>query len=557
DYILDVSNTFSDTFGVYVSTDGGNFNGHEVQLPIDQWVNNSYTIDDQYLSSTTYIGFNFRTQTDGVDQLGALLDNFVLQTEPLDDIFLPMVIYDETPTPAPVLNYQEPFDESGRGWETIRRRNTEGNIDNALTLVSRTDSYLQTEIKSSNDYLILSPLVKGRTAPFEIEVKAEIANEVDKSGFGIIFGADYNGDPNSCPNATFTGCFTDYYAVQVRYRTGDKTELEVQRISEHDSGNYPLNPTSLGKDIFESGVVDGDSENVWNIQVNGDGTIIIKANGTTRMTLPGPRTIVNPYFGFSVFREDGSQSGRVNLYHYCVGEQNNACDGKITTGGNTGSTAYNYEFTNTADLEEWKDDDNGQGHNRTLGKATDNSVVLNTGKLEVKVNKENQFVVYSPLKQITSSSYSIETNVDLSQASNGDEYGIIWAANWDTNNPCPHPSNAFLSCMNTMYVARIKYVNSTTARVSLNKVSGQRDVNGNLAYEEMAAKDVNIDVDGSQTWRVDYNTSSGDINLRVDGNSVLTANNKERTGKYFGLLVSTTEGNDLAIARFDYFRVTE
>lgn len=558
DYILDVSNTFSDTFGVYVSTDGGNFNGHEVQLPIDQWVNNSYTIDDQYLSSTTYIGFNFRTGTDGADQLGALLDNFVLQIEPLDDVFLPMVIYDETPTPAPILNYQEPFDESGRGWETIRRRNTEGNIDNTLTIVSRTDSYLQTEVKSSNDYLIVSPLVKGRTAPFEIEVKAEIANEVDNSGFGIIFGADYNGDPNSCPNASFTGCFNDYYAVQVRYRTGDKTELEVQRISAHDAGNYPLNPTSLGKDVFESGQVDGDSENVWNIQVNADGTIIVKANGTTRMTLLGPRTIVNPYFGFSVFREEGSQGARVNLYHYCVGEQGDACDGKINGGGGTGATAYNYDFNDTADLEEWKDDNNGQGHNRTFGKATDNSIGLNNGKLEVTVSEENQFVIYSPLKQINSTSYSIETNVDLSQASDGDEYGIIWAANWDTSKPCPNPDDKFLSCMNTLYIARIKYVNSGTARVSINKINGQRDANGNLGFEQLAATDVGIDVDGSQTWRVNYNTSSGDINLLANGSSVLTANNKDYAAqKYFGLMTLTTSGNDLAIARFDYYRVTE
>lgn len=578
DYLLDVNNTLSDTFSVLISHDGLAFFGAKTNLPTPNWTSSSMAVDSEYIGDdSVWFAFHFQTSTQGDDNLGALVDNFILSTEPIvsTDTYLPIIRRDNTPTPAPPSSYRDTFDNGTTGWNIIRRRNTDGTPDNNVFYQS---GYLQLETDSSNDYFIVSPLVKNKAAPYEIRLDAAILpdndSEKDESGFSIIFGGDYNEDPNSCPNSTFNGCFNDYYAVQVRYRDGDRTQVRVVRIAQHDSNNQPINIQDLtGWRLFESSEVDGDGQNVWNVVVNSDGRITVYVNSDSIFDLAGPRTITNQYFGLGIFAEEGDVDAGVQFYDYCVGEVGNACD---TGGGqpvatstpNPSGTEFSYEFNSIPEINEWRDS-SGQGHNRTLGAETDNLFELNIDQstspftfqsVLLELRKRDQFVIYSPLDPIDDAvdEYAIESAMFLKNTTSFDEFGIVFAANWDTTKPCPNSADDFNSCMSAFYVMRVRWLSPSNSIVQLGKVGNSRNPSGNFNIEVLAETNVTFNTEGVRRYRVEYDRNTGDMAAYANDSLLLTAQDSQFADQdYFGLLGATTPGNNLASTIIDYYRVTE
>ncbi len=183
--------------------------------------------------------------------------------------FLPYV---SSPAAPPVDAYETDFTDSIEPWKAVRWQ-TGASFD----VDHNGAGYLDLEVNTKEHYAIVSPLIAGPTAPYNILFRAKLHDRKDKAQFGAIFGADWNGAP--CPGDNSDGCFNQYYEVRVRYRdvNGEQyLEYRILRIDGHDENNI-----EQIKDLVEWTRVEGanaDDWNKWEVRYGSRGTIRVRAN---------------------------------------------------------------------------------------------------------------------------------------------------------------------------------------------------------------------------------------------------------------------------------------
>jgi hypothetical protein len=309
-----------DKFGVGVSVNGGKFIGPVQDGGTGEWLEREVELGSYAGQSSVSIGFNFKSDNvpNSGQKLGLLLDNVKLYAEfprktHLRKTHLPFVADAIPPMPDdpcfPIQNqppgdYFNEFSEPDSILCWKERRWTKDSVF-SITHDSEEDNerkgILNMAISPDQKYVIVSPLVRAKPAPYNIEIDAKVRSERrDNDQYGIIFGANRAG--GDCPADDFSSCFTNYYELRVRYRENDTRnwmQFKLKRIDDHDSNNQSLGPDLIDwTDVDE--FVSEDSWVEWDVNVQSDGEITIKANDKTVGSADDTTYIDNPYFGLEV-----------------------------------------------------------------------------------------------------------------------------------------------------------------------------------------------------------------------------------------------------------------
>jgi hypothetical protein len=299
----------NDKFGVGVSVNGGPYIGQDQDGGTGEWF-------EREVELGSYAGQS-RVSIDNVpnsgQKLGLLLDNVKLYAEFPRKTHLPFVADAIPPMPDdpcfPIQNqppgdYFNEFSEPDSILCWKERRWTKDSVF-SITHDSEEDNerkgILNMAISPDQKYVIVSPLVRAKPAPYNIEIDAKVRSERrDNDQYGIIFGANRAG--GDCPADDFSSCFTNYYELRVRYRENDTRnwmQFKLKRIDDHDSNNQSLGPDLIDwTDVDE--FVSEDSWVEWDVNVQSDGEITIKANDKTVGSADDTTYIDNPYFGLEV-----------------------------------------------------------------------------------------------------------------------------------------------------------------------------------------------------------------------------------------------------------------
>lgn len=567
EYLLDVAHPVTDTFGLFVSTNGSTYSGIISGVSTDSWLNQSFTLSPYVGENQVWIGFNFNSAGAGTIEKGAFLDNIVLHITPFDKSYLPMVRKDPTPTPTPsptpVPNYQDVFNNANSGWNVIRRRNTDDAPNNVIQYITfQTPTFLEAEVRNTNDYMILSPLVKARAnAPYVLEADAKFDNFTDnvndRNEFSLIFGGDYDGVPANCPNGSFTGCFNNYYAWRIQWRNGNQLYYTLMRVTGHGAGNQPVETAVWGETTIPKSTAAGDRIHRYTLELVSNTQVKLYINDQllNTITLPTAVDSTNNYFGLGMATKVPG-NGRVRFYGMAMG------DGLTTTpptGG--GTTEYRYNFDAQSDIDAWKSD--AQGHSRTLFASTDNRLLSESGTTaRASVNVANQFVIYSPLQKVSNSDYWVESRLEFVDETDQDALGLVFAANRNEAQTCPDAGALFQTCFTNYYLVRLVYLTGDRINVRLEKVtrpSGSANPTYTLLGETTLGNADGITAGGMNTWKVEVDRTTGTMRVNVNARTnIVTATDTGFIAQYyFGLFAQTTTGNGTAVGRFDYFYIYE
>lgn len=168
--------------------------------------------------------------------------------------------------------YETDFTDSIEPWKAVRWRKG-ANYD----IGHNGAGYLDVKVNTTDTYVIVSPLVMGPQASYDILFRAKLNDRKDKAQYGVIFGGDWQGAP--CPGDNMDGCFNHYYEFRVRYRENNSEqymEYRVRRVDGHDGNNI-----ERGSDLIDwthaTGVNAGDW-NKWEVHYGASGNIRVKAN---------------------------------------------------------------------------------------------------------------------------------------------------------------------------------------------------------------------------------------------------------------------------------------
>lgn len=577
EYLLDVENGVTDKVGLFVSTNGSSYAGLVSGVNTASWLQQSYNLSAYLGDSSVWVAFNFNAGGHGNGHKGAFVDNVAISLTPYDKAYMPLVRNDptatptQTPTPSPtpsptaVPNYQDLFAANNTGWDVIRRRNTDDTPNNVIQYVTwQTPTFLEVEVKNSNDYIILSPLVRARAnAPYELEVDAKFdnfANGVnDQNKFSLIFDGDYDNSPPSCPNGGFNGCFSSYYAWQIQWRNGNQLYYKLVQVTGHGAGNQPTETIIVGDTTIPKSLADGDRIHRYTIEVVTNNQIKLYINNNLLNTVNLPTTLNNThnYFGLGLATQTLGNA-RVRFYGMAMG------DGLTTTpptGGGTGANLFKYEFNSQTDVNTWKSD--AQGHSRTLFAATNNQLEWEGGNhARVTVGTADQFVVYSPLQKVSNNDYWIEARLEFVDETDQDALGIVFAADRNEAQTCPNPAMQFQTCFTGYYVVRLVYLTGDRINVRVEKVtrpSGSANPTYTLLGETTLGNSDGITAGGMNTWKIEVDRTTGAIRVNVNSrtNIVSVTDTSYIAQYYFGLLAKTSLGNPSAVGRFDYYYVYE
>lgn len=299
DYWLDADT--GDEFGVAVSTSGtdsANFTGIQTNSGgSGGWSMASHNLASYIGESVVFIGFKFSSDATGSTKTGALLDNVEILVENPQDVYLPVIRIDPTPTPSPTptvppsSDYRDDFTDDIDGWE-LRRADTQDRFE----VYHGPSGILNVRVKDPDDYIIVSPLVAAPSIPYSLEIDAQHKEPEDHDILGIVFGADWDG--STCPNTDFSSCFESFYILKVEYRTNDGTYLrfKLQKVESHVN-NHPNNPENLIDWTDVS--TDENDFNKWRVEIEADNDIKIYLNdnrvGEVRDN--GIDSFIEPYFG--------------------------------------------------------------------------------------------------------------------------------------------------------------------------------------------------------------------------------------------------------------------
>ena len=314
------------TFDYWLQTDGGdalavavstssaataNFSGEQVYTTTSGWTSASYDLSDELGESTVYIGFNFTSDASGNsgNLPGALLDNVIIQTQGLDDIYLPLVIKDPTPTPNPTPaggeDYKNYFTNESdiEDWEKRRGDTSESEYE----IYHGDSGVLNVQVKPLEDYLIVSPLVAAPSIPYTVEISAQHKEAEHRDLLGIVFGGDWNGDTCDDGNNTDPStCFNSHYTLKVEYREKDgETFLRYKllRVNEYVA-NQPSDVDVLID--WEKVSTDENDYNEWRVEIQEDNDIKIYLNDNHVDTYRDNDmdSFIEPYFGVIVETKD-------------------------------------------------------------------------------------------------------------------------------------------------------------------------------------------------------------------------------------------------------------
>lgn len=307
-----------DSFNVAVSTQSGTdpltFTGlGNTSTGSGSWVTSQYSLTAYAGQQTVYLAFNFVSGSAVTPRKGAFLDNFILRMTPPLNSYLPFVRIDPTPTPTPSptpvptpsFDYRDEFNADITGWED-RERDL---FESTTNIVSHDSAaYLGVEVRETDDFSIVSPLVQGPAKPYDVESRIRFVTPEDQDEFGIIFGADWN-TTQACPDLSqkFATCFNKYYLLSLRWReggdAGDALEARIVRVDTQKTTNNHPNYTLLQPAIrLDPSKINPNDWNVFKVVVESDNDIKVFINGTEITALKATdSTYLNQrYFGVIV-----------------------------------------------------------------------------------------------------------------------------------------------------------------------------------------------------------------------------------------------------------------
>jgi hypothetical protein len=448
----------------------------------------------------------------------------------------------------------------------IRRRNTDDTTNNVLTPVTwLTPTFLEVEVKGTNDYVVLSPLVPARaSAPYVLEADVKfdnITNNVnDRNRFSFIFGGDYDGVLANCPNGAFTGCFNSYYALQVDWRNDNQLYYQFSRITGHGAGNVPTESVIVGYSTIAKSIASGERTSRYTIDVVSNSQVRLLVNDSllTTVNLPTPLNSTDVYFGLGVSTQSLGNA-RVRFFGIAMSEEG------LTTpppsGGGSGATLYKYEFNTQGDVDTWRSD--AQGHSRTLFAATDNKLEWEgNANARISVNTADQFVIYSPLKKVSNNDYWVEARMEFVSPTDQDALGLVFAGNRNEALTCPDPGSQFQTCFTSYYVVRLVYLTGDRINVRLEKVSrpsGSQNPIYTLLGETTLSNSDGITASGMNTWKIEVDRTTGVMRVNVNSRTnIVSVTDTSYIAQYeFGLFAKTSVGNTAAVGRVDYVHIYE
>lgn len=343
-----------DPFILASSTNGSSYNGvRVVDGGTGEWTKLNFTLNAALINQpTVYLAFGFQSNTSGNPNnlRGPFVDNVTLRLQFKNKAFLPVAQHPlptntptNTPTPTPSntptatptntptvtptnsptptstpSNYRDDFTDDINGW-LMRRSDA---LSSGLEIIHRPDGgHLQVKVVNPNDYVIVSPLIKAPAPTYDIEMVAMFFDNLDKHGYGIVFGGDWNGQ--SCPNGDFSSCFTHYYRLDARWRNISNVhsiEYRLRRIDGHDGSNQPV-----GQELIPWTTVTTTSADIWNewdVLVEPNGTITISFNDAPKQMVQDSTYVNNSsYFGVLVNTENNGL-GRVKFDYFKIDKIN-------------------------------------------------------------------------------------------------------------------------------------------------------------------------------------------------------------------------------------------
>lgn len=197
--------------------------------------------------------------------------------------------------------YNDEFDSSASDW-SIRREDTD-DVDNSSWYDD--DGYFILKVSGRWDYAIASPVQAVPWSSYSIETRVRLRGGIDYlHSYGLIFGGDYLG--GNCPNSDYTSCFNHYYRLNLIWTGSDDSMLlQLERVDRHDDNNV-----GRGESLVDYGNVrvgDPSGWNVWRVDVNANGSIVVSVNGNEVASAHDTEYVGDPYFG--VFASTNEYSG--------------------------------------------------------------------------------------------------------------------------------------------------------------------------------------------------------------------------------------------------------
>jgi hypothetical protein len=183
--------------------------------------------------------------------------------------FLPIVV---SPL-VPVDSYETDFNDGIGTWDKVRWTNG-ANVD----VDHNGSGYLDVEVNTKDSYAVVSPLIPGPQASYNITFHAKLHDRKDKAQYGAIFGGDWQGAP--CPGDNTNGCFNHYFEFRVRYRDINgvhSLEYRIRRVDGHGGNNIEDPVKDLVPWTPATGV-NPDDWNKWEVHYSNRGSIRVKAN---------------------------------------------------------------------------------------------------------------------------------------------------------------------------------------------------------------------------------------------------------------------------------------
>jgi hypothetical protein len=315
-----------DIVAVQASADFPNFTGTEKDGGDGGWIPADMDLSSYAGEPSVYFAFTFKSDDSlNVDKkVGLLLDNVKLDVKYSTETHLPYIAYDvvlipdatPTATITPGDSYYKGFTNNIDPWEAVRWSvGADYELRHSDTCDDNRCGYLNLEVEKSNHYTIVSPKKFSKPYPYTMETKAKIRSpREDMDSYGIIFGASTNGQ--NCPVSDFTNCFEHYYELRVRYRHTDNSWLEFKLVSVggHDENNQPIET-----DLIEWTSVsqDPDTHQEWDVDVKGNGDMIVKISDDEVGRTNDSKFINNPYFGL-VVRSGSIGSSEVKFDYFEV-----------------------------------------------------------------------------------------------------------------------------------------------------------------------------------------------------------------------------------------------
>jgi len=334
-----------DPFAVMASTDGTNYAGiASTNGGSGGWSQVMYDLTSYAGQAQLYIAFVFTSDgtTNPSNFKSVFLDEVIFAFNFLETVYLPSLRLDPTltptatptktptptatPTATPTQNanpYVDDFNNPSSNWAMRRQSTGPGTVTNSVSYVA--GGRLELNVSKPGHYVLAAPMaVAPSTSRYKIETQAQLINPVDQSGYGIVFGGNWNGQ--SCPNSGYTNCFTSYYLLEVRWLANNNNPLLVTRLREitgHDSNNNPTGTILFNwteTRLINGVTINPNGVNEWDIQYESNGTIKIFVQNQLFKTITSETTYFNQkYFGLyasSINDAGGTTNNGVVRYEY-------------------------------------------------------------------------------------------------------------------------------------------------------------------------------------------------------------------------------------------------